>query len=365
MNLQNISPILLLPGELIAKILLNIPDLKNIKYMSVNKNFLNTIQLMFNHYEKLYDSIDKKWKKREDFGILLKTLFLSKNDDAIIFLFNNYRNEDLVYDISYYIGLFNYTELSHYISEIDFYALADGAAEGGFLDLVKYAVSKGADNYPIIVTFAARGGHLDIVKYAVGEGANDFNGIATFAALGGHLHIVKYAVSKGANNFNEIARNAALGGHFHIVEYAVDIKGANDFNGIASNAVEFGDLNIVKYAVSKGANDFNGIANDAAYGGHLHIVEYAVSKGANNFDEIVSTAVSENNEDIVKYIVNMSTNNYIKLLDIFKNLRNIYFVEGKYNSNTPFFGIIVAPYPKHLYTGKQEYIINKVKRLKK
>ena len=84
MNLQNISPILLLPGELMTKILLYIPDLNSINYMSVNKYFLNTIEWMFNHYEKLYDSIDENWKEGKVKYIkkLLKTLFSSKNDDC-------------------------------------------------------------------------------------------------------------------------------------------------------------------------------------------------------------------------------------------------------------------------------------------
>ena len=82
METENISPILLLPDELLTKILLTIPNLKDINYMSINKNFLNTIKSMFNHYEKLYSSIDVHWKKFENLQTLLKTLFSSKNDDC-------------------------------------------------------------------------------------------------------------------------------------------------------------------------------------------------------------------------------------------------------------------------------------------
>jgi len=43
---------------------------------------------------------------------------------------------------------------------------------------------------------------LDIVKFAVSKGANNFNSIAIVAARHGHIEILKYALEKGANNFD-------------------------------------------------------------------------------------------------------------------------------------------------------------------
>ena len=139
-----------LSDELITKITLDNPNLRN-----ATSNIPN---LIVDHYEKLYDSIDENWKKTGNSRKLLKTLFSLKKDDAIVFLFNNYKNDSIIYNISYYMGLFNHLELSQYINTIYFEALALGAAENCDLELVKYAVSKGALNFnEIAYNFAFRG----------------------------------------------------------------------------------------------------------------------------------------------------------------------------------------------------------------
>ena len=51
---------------------------------------------------------------------------------------------------------------------------------------------------------AIRKGYLDIVKYAVELGVDEYDKIAKYATLYGHLDIVKYAVELGARNYEEI-----------------------------------------------------------------------------------------------------------------------------------------------------------------
>ena len=163
MENENLSPILLLPNEILTKILINIPNLKNIEYMTVNKRFFNTIQSLFDHYETLYNSIDPNWEK--DIRKLLNELFSSKNEEAIMFLYNNYNSEKVIYNVIFYIGLFNYTRLLRYVNKTNSYALANGAR-----------------NYEEIAKYAAQEGHLDIVMYAVDKGARNYEEIATTAA---------------------------------------------------------------------------------------------------------------------------------------------------------------------------------------
>ena len=281
MENENLSPILLLPNEILTKILINIPNLKNIEYMTVNKRFFNTIQSLFDHYETLYNSIDPNWEK--DIRKLLNELFSSKNEEAIMFLYNNYNSEKVIYNVIFYIGLFNYTRLLRYVNKTNSYALANGAAEGGHLDIVKYAVELGAKNFNEIAIRAAKGGYLNIVKYIIEMGANDNAEIVSAAVEGGHLHIVKYFVDeKHYNDFIRIAVFAALNGHLNIVQYAVQ-HGANDYERIAVFAALGGHLDIVKYAVARGVRNYEHIAMFAAKGGHLHIVEYAVERGARNY----------------------------------------------------------------------------------
>ena len=75
-----------------------------------------------------------------------------------------------------------------------FNGIAASAAEGGYFDIVQWAVDKhGADNFNVVARRAARAGHIDIVRWAVGEcGANNSDLIAWNAAQGGHIDIVKW-----------------------------------------------------------------------------------------------------------------------------------------------------------------------------
>ena len=96
----------------------------------------------------------------------------------------------------------------------------------GYLEIVKYLVSVGADihtEYDKAVHNACVKGHLDIVKYLVSVGADIhiLDGRALRAAsLFGHLDIVKYLVSVGADAKNDIAiRLASQFHHAKVVEF--------------------------------------------------------------------------------------------------------------------------------------------------
>jgi len=74
-------------------------------------------------------------------------------------------------------------------------------AEEGYLDIVKYLVSKAGANIHShndkALRYAASKGHLDVVKYLVEAGANihaDDEGALRWAANNGYLDVVKYLV---------------------------------------------------------------------------------------------------------------------------------------------------------------------------
>lgn len=79
------------------------------------------------------------------------------------------------------------------------------ASQGGYLDIVKYLVKKGADvtaedNYSLELSI--QGDHIDVVKYLVEQGADVAAKGSSFlqvAALEGHSDIVKYLIAKGAD----------------------------------------------------------------------------------------------------------------------------------------------------------------------
>jgi hypothetical protein len=178
------------------------------------------------------------------------------------------------------------------------------AIDEGHINIVRYAVSKGANNFDDMVKNASQRGHFPIVRYFVEElNYDDLNEVAEFAALGGHLEIVHYAISKGAEDINAmmgIARMAAIGGHLPIVKLSVR-RGVRDYNLIADAAAQGGSLAVVKYAVEKGARDFDLIAISAAENGHVNIVAYAINEGALDFDSIVESGAENGHLDVVKY----------------------------------------------------------------
>lgn len=74
------------------------------------------------------------------------------------------------------------------------------------------------------------------------------------ACSGGHLEIVKFMISKGANNFNIGLYNACLDKHLDVIEFLVS-KGANNWNLGLRGACEAGHLDIANLMISKGADD--------------------------------------------------------------------------------------------------------------
>jgi hypothetical protein len=175
-----------------------------------------------------------------------------------------------------------------------------GAARGGHLDIVKFLVRKGANDWNWGMARAAQGGHLDIVEFFISKGARGWNRGMAGAARGGHLDIVKFFISKGANNWDEGMVEAARGGHLDIIDFFIG-KGANNWELGMQLAAYGGHLDIVKFLVSKGANDWNGGMEEAARGGHLDIVKFFISKGADDWDWGMEAAVEDGHQDIIDF----------------------------------------------------------------
>ena len=144
------------------------------------------------------------------------------------------------------------------------------AAEGGDLKIVKQMIKKleETDQEPQFdwaMESAVMEGHLDIVKYLIEKGSNDFSYFMGVAAYEGHLNIVKLMIEKGEEMGTELDLNRAMG-----------------------RAAEGGHLNIVKLMIEKGEEinqelDFINAMSLAAKGGHTEIVKYLKEKvGENN-----------------------------------------------------------------------------------
>lgn len=118
------------------------------------------------------------------------------------------------------------------------------------LNIIKYLATKNLFYYHSVVFTAALHGNMEIVVYFVDElNYPDFERIAGGAARGGFINILDYAIIKGVNEYNEMLRFVARSFRRDIIMYLVD-KCSNDFNIISY----YVSLEVVKYALQNCAN---------------------------------------------------------------------------------------------------------------
>jgi hypothetical protein len=113
-------------------------------------------------------------------------------------------------------------------SKGNFNELLIEASYYGSLELVKYALGKGANIHAsndLALRWASQSGHLEVVKYLVERGADIhlFNDEAlTWASSNGQLEVVKYLVEQGADihaKDDEALKWASRNGHLEVVKY--------------------------------------------------------------------------------------------------------------------------------------------------
>ena len=192
---------------------------------------------------------------------------------------------------------------------------AASAAKSGEIDVVKYFIDeKGVKSFDDIMQQAASGGSLDVVKYFINEkGVKNFNDAMFHAASSGHLNVVEYLIDeKGADNFNGAIFGAALNGNLKMVKYLIDEKGISNFNSVMIAAAKGNHLNIIEYLIDeKGVNNFNDAMIGAAKFGHLDIVKFLIKKGANDFENAITSADEYGEDEIIDYIKNYMKENGI------------------------------------------------------
>jgi len=169
----------------------------------------------------------------------------------------------------------------------DYVKLAARAASMGYIDLVRFMINNGADNFEQIACNAAKGGYKDIVELCIGK---RFSALPVFyhACKAGHQDIVDLLLDK--EQFEPSAAGAVEGRQRKLLAYLLDKGVAGCINELAYIAAEYGYIEILEDLIKRGADDFNHIAFVGATYGHRHIVVEAIRLGADNMDEIVEAA---------------------------------------------------------------------------
>jgi len=261
--------ILNIPKELILKIFQSIPNLSKLR--ELNKEYKNLIDDIFEYYNKKFNSVCENWKN--NFDKLINRLIGDNDINSVLFLYNNYKESHR--DINFYAAYYDNKSLFNLLPLNDAQQIANGAALGG---------------------------HIDIVKREIKNGASDYEEIANNAALGGHENIVKYAVEVlKVKNLVGLVHNAVISKNSQLVKYIVSL-GMKNFNYIAAVSAANGIENILKYAVKNGANNFEQIGEVGAAGNHLHIVVFALNNNARNLNEMAYAATRNGFLNIVEFL---------------------------------------------------------------
>lgn len=126
------------------------------------------------------------------------------------------------------------------------------ASELGNLDILKYVVENGNDKISIhdlneALENACQFGHFHIVEYLIEEKlADDVVNALYAAALDGNIEIAKYLIDHGANDFNGALWLAAEYGHINLVKLLVQL-GADDFQNSIDRARNNDQTEILEY----------------------------------------------------------------------------------------------------------------------
>lgn len=93
------------------------------------------------------------------------------------------------------------------------------AAYKGHIEIVKLLMEREAKFKNLALYEAAGGGHLEIVKMLISKyGADDYNSSIIYALHEEHLEVAKFLLESGANNFEKIIRIAVKRGYDEIIK---------------------------------------------------------------------------------------------------------------------------------------------------
>jgi len=195
--------------------------------------------------------------------------------------------------------------------------ILDYGVEYNQLDVIKYALDKGAkDTDGVKLVNATENGNLDIIKLLVDFYKKEkfhlgFDYLLKKAALNGYLDVVKYFISKGAdvNSYNtvlEVSKN----NNFEVLKVLVENGG--DFHKGHEEALRFaatyGYYNIVKYLLDRGA-DIHALDDTAliwaAEDNKFRIVKLLLDRGADihaQNDEAMKQAIKNKRTKVIEVL---------------------------------------------------------------
>jgi len=143
-------------------------------------------------------------------------------------------------------------------------------------------------------------GYIQLAKYCVKNGVDDFNDGFMVSCSNGHLELVQYCLVQGVDFVNDGLNAACSSGHLKVAMLCVK-HGADDFNEGLMMSCSNGHLELAKYCILAGAQFFSYGLYASCTNGHLTLAELCVRHGANNFADGLYAASTGGHDELAKY----------------------------------------------------------------
>lgn len=222
---------------------------------------------------------------------------------------------------------------------------------------------------------------LEAVKESIKNGAKDFNQGAYICVSFGHLNIIKYLIEKGADNYCDIFNRACEYAQLDIVEFMIS-KGIPVSTNTLVSACKGGSLDILRMIIDHAER--NGVELDLGEGfteacseGHIDIVKYLINNYSNyddyflDIEEGFYCACNTGQLELVKYL--MCHNIYFHYYPIAKEMLQCYtehyhivklLISGSvYNVSSDFWSTCTYTSYKIYYEYLSQYLVKKSKYL--
>ena len=157
-------------------------------------------------------------------------------------------------------------------------SLAQGAARGGHLDLLKELREQGYPLDDIVCSSAAAGGHLEVLQWAVSSGCNWTHVCPNVAARKGHLKVLQWIESTGVFKDADNSGSAVQGGQLEVLKWQLE-NGRLLSKGLVEVAAVNGNLEIFNWLIEIGYPIGYDPISPAVEGGNIEIIQSLINRG--------------------------------------------------------------------------------------
>lgn len=150
-----------------------------------------------------------------------------------------------------------------------------------------------------------------LVNDAIKHGINSWTLGATFASLFGRIDMVKFFMDKGIDDYEEVMFAACYHGQYDIVKLLITNKDAcNEKTYGFSVACGVGDIDIAKLLFEPNKSDLRWAFENACVGGHSNIINYLIKECLFHYDDGTLNCglvfgCMDNNTEIIKLMIEL------------------------------------------------------------